>query len=287
MKIALATVLNDSYLAGYLLTVNSMIRNSPNFDYDIIILDWGELSDDSKNVIKKLYSKVFFKKVDKKLYENHTFDEIHRKWTYNCNYRFDVFTLTDYDKVIFFDCDIIFQNDINELLILNYDFAACPLDRDRVKQTDSEFCFDAGLMVIGKKFLNERVRDELVEEGNKPPPVIDGFKAEGWLSDEPILNNYFKNYVFLLPKKYNTVASEITDETYKDQLNIQYTGDKKPWNSDILEERLSRFTIEQIKKDDKRFLFSIRFKRILLPINREIDFLKEKDIDVKKYIKTK
>jgi lipopolysaccharide biosynthesis glycosyltransferase len=283
MKLGLVTVLNDSYLTGYLVTVNSMIRNTPNFDYDIIIYDWGELSEKSKEIIKKFYSRVIFKDVDKKLYENHEFDEYYRKWTYNCNYRFDIFTLVEYDKIIFFDCDIIFQNDLRDLLKYDVDFAACPLDKERVKQTDSNSCFDGGLMVIGKKFLTEKTRTELIEEANKPPPIIDGFKADKWLSDEPILNNYFKNDVFLLPKKYNTVASEITEENYKDIPNIQYTGDRKPWNADTLEEQFSEFTISEMKKDKQTFMYQIRFKKLLLPVQKEIEFLKQKNINIKDY----
>lgn len=276
MRIAFATVLNDPYIKGCLLTINSMLINTPDFNYDIIIFEWGDLSLENKNLIKKLYPKTTFKMVDAKLYENHKFDEFYRKWTYNCNYRFDVFALEDYDKVIFFDCDIIFQNNVNELLDYDVDFGACFLDRQRVLQTDNVSCFDAGLMVIGKRFLNKNTRDGLIEEANKPPPIIDGFKAEKWLSDEPILNNYFKNHVVLLPQKYNMVVSEVKDDDFNKKPNFQYTGDKKPWNSDNLENQFSKFTLESLKKDGSNIMFQIRVKKLLFIVKNNIQSLKQK-----------
>ena len=58
MKIAFTTVLDDKYLSGFLITLNSMLRSSKNFNYDVIVLEWGELSDESKEVIRSLYDKV-------------------------------------------------------------------------------------------------------------------------------------------------------------------------------------------------------------------------------------
>lgn len=278
MNIAFSTVLDDKYLKGYLVTMNSLLESTPDFNYDVIIFEWGDLSENSKKIIKKLYKNVIFKKVDVKLYEKHEFDEFYRKWTYNCNYRFDVFALKGYNTVVFFDCDIIFQNNINDLLKYEADFAACPLDKERVLQTDSEKCFDAGLMVIGKRFLNNNTRKMLIEEANKQPPIIPNFKAEKWLSDEPILNNFFKNDVFLLPKKYNTVVSEVTDEIFLENPNFQYTGDKKPWDGSTIEEQFSKFTIECITKDGKKYLHSIRFKKLLFLVKKQIESLKQKNI---------
>lgn len=286
MKYAFTTVLNDLYLSGFLLTVNSILRNSPNFCYDIVIYEWGELSDESKNVIKKLYDKVIFKKVKTELYQNHKFDENFRKWTYNCNYRFDVFTLCEYEKILFFDCDIIFRLDVSDILNYDVDFGACSLDHERVVQTDNiDKCFDAGLMLIGKKYLNENVRDELIQEANKPAPNIPGFNANCWLSDEPILNNYFKNKIYILPQKYNTIVSEINNNILKHKINLQYTGDKKPWNSNVLEEQFSEFTIQSIKKEKKIFLQKLIFRKLTNIVKNEIFYLKQKNINIEKYFK--
>jgi lipopolysaccharide biosynthesis glycosyltransferase len=92
MKIAFTTVLDDKYMIGFLVTFNSMLRASKNFNYDVVILEWGDLSDENKKIIKSLYDKVYFKKINTHLYENHKYDETWRTWTYNCNYRFDIFT---------------------------------------------------------------------------------------------------------------------------------------------------------------------------------------------------
>jgi hypothetical protein len=124
MKVAFTTTLDDRYLSGFLITFNSILRNSKNFNHDLIIFEWGNLSDDSKTIIKQFYDKVTFKSVETDLYENHKYDETFRKWTYNCNYRFDIFTLEEYDRIVFFDCDMVFEIDTDELLAYDVDFGA-------------------------------------------------------------------------------------------------------------------------------------------------------------------
>ena len=54
MKVGLVTTLDDKYITGFLLTLNSLLNSSPNFNYDIIILEWGELSQKSKDLISIL-----------------------------------------------------------------------------------------------------------------------------------------------------------------------------------------------------------------------------------------
>ena len=61
MKKALVTLLDDKYLPGGLITINSLVNSSPNLDCEIIIFEWGTLSDESKNLLKKIYKNIIFK----------------------------------------------------------------------------------------------------------------------------------------------------------------------------------------------------------------------------------
>jgi lipopolysaccharide biosynthesis glycosyltransferase len=55
MKIAFTTTLDDKYLLGFLITFNSILNSTPGFNYDLIIFEWGDLLEDSKNKIRELY----------------------------------------------------------------------------------------------------------------------------------------------------------------------------------------------------------------------------------------
>lgn len=283
MRVAFTTVLDNKYLVGFLITLNSMLRVSKDFDYDIIILEWGELSNISKEVILKLYNKVYFKKVNCELYQNQEYDDTWRKWTYNCNYRFDIFTLDQYDRVVFFDSDIIFEIDVNELLKYDVDFGACGAGLGRVTQIGDIEGFDGGIMSIGKKYLNKQTRDELIKIANSPAPNDKSIKTNKWVSDEPILNTYFLDKITWLPEEFNFLVSKADNVNIKRSNNYQFTGYNKPWYSNKLEEQFNEFAFDCIKKNDKTFMTKIVLRKIVNKYNFEVQDLLLKNIDIKKY----
>jgi lipopolysaccharide biosynthesis glycosyltransferase len=288
MKIAFTTTLDDNYLLGFLITLNSILRVSKNFNYDLVIFEWGSLSDESKSTIKQLYNKVIFKKINSKLYENHEFDDTFRKWTYNCNYRFDIFTMTEYDRVVFFDCDMIFQIDVDEILKYDVDFGASFLGDGRISQIDNRDGFDAGLMTIGKKYLNDKTRDELIKIANSPAPYCENLKTQKWFGNEPILNNYFLDKMVFLPENFNKIVSQVKKSELKEKNNYQFTGNIKPWDcidSNDPQKKLSQFTIRHIKDRNGGYFFLIIYNRLMAIVNDEIQDLIKKNINVYRYSK--
>jgi lipopolysaccharide biosynthesis glycosyltransferase len=246
MKTALVTVLNDSYILGALTTFYSVLKHTSNFNSDIIILDWGELNDTNKQKLKNLYNKVIFKPLDIPFYEKCEYDTFDRKWTYNCNYRFDIFCLEEYDKVIFIDSDFLNLTSIEPLFNLKEDFSVVKGITEYVPQYKGTGCFDAGLMVVGKRYLKSRVRDELIKLSLSPaPPLKTGSTL--WASDEPILNTYFekmdKNFI---SQQYNFLTSLLTKETDIYNNNFQFNGPLKPWMSTRLEDCFNEFTRQRI-----------------------------------------
>lgn len=284
MKICFTTTLDDKYLSGFLITLNSILLSSPTFNYDVIIFEWGELSDESKNVIKKLYNKVSFKMVDVDFYKTHQFDDTFRKWTYNPNYRFDIFTLNEYDRVVFFDSDMIFEIDVEELLKYDVDFGACSVPAGRISQINNRMGFDAGLMTISKKYLTDEVKMSLIEIANSTPPFENNLKTRNWFGNEPILNTYFLDKITWLPNKFDLIVSEITIHDLKNKNNYQFTGHNKPWYGKTYKEQFSEFCIRNIIQNNNMYMFKSIIRRLIKIVDFQIEKLLEKNIDIHKYL---
>lgn len=245
MKSALVTVLNDNYILGALTTFYSIVRNTPEFSSDIIVLDWGDLSDLNKQKLKNIYKNTFFKPIETPLYEKCEYDSTNRKWLYNCNYRFEIFCLEEYDKVIFIDTDFLVLESLQPLIELNCNFGVVKSIPEYIPQYVGEDCFDAGLMVVGKEYLNRRVRNELIELSLSSAPKIKNGTTL-WASDEPILNTYFENKKTMLPLKYNFLTSLLDANTSLYNNNFQFNGPQKPWTSTKLENCFNEHTRQRI-----------------------------------------
>ena len=235
MKSALVTVLNNNYMLGALTTFYSVVKNTPGFNSDIIVFDWGDLSNSNKQKLRNIYKNTVFKPVETSLYEGCKYDSTNRKWTYNCNYRFEIFCLEEYDKVVFIDTDFLVLEGLQPLIELDCQFGVVKSVSEYIPQYDGEDCFDAGLMVVGKKYLNKKVRDELIQLSLTPAPQIRNGTML-WASDEPILNTYFENKKTMLPLKYNFLTSLFDADTCLRSNNFQFNGPKKPWMSTKLED---------------------------------------------------
>lgn len=283
MKICFTTTLDDKYLAGFLITLNSILRSSKNFNYDFVIFEWGTLSDDSKNIIKSLYDNVLFKMVDIDSYKTHEFDETYRIWTYNPNYRFDIFTLTEYDRIVFVDADMIFEIDVDELLSYDVDFGSCSIPSGRVPQINDRMGFDAGLMTIGKKYISLDVKKELIKIANQEAPLEKDSRIRKWVGNEPILNTFFLRNITWLPNKFNLVVSEILTRDFENKNNYQFTGHNKPWYSEDLEGQFSPFCRQNIIQNNGKFMINIILKKLILIYKEEVKSLSNKGIDIKKY----
>lgn len=285
-KICFTTTLDDKYVKGFLLTFNSLIRTSKNFDYDVVIFEWGNLSNENKTIIKTLYEKTEFRMVEADLYRNHLFDDTFRQWTYNCNYRFDIFALEEYDRVVFFDADMIFQIGAEELLSYEVDFGSCPIEAGRIAQINNRTGFDAGLMTIGKKYLNKKVRQDLIDIANSEPPYQDNFKTNNWFGNEPILNTYFLDKITWLPVNFNLVVSECLIEHFKYKNNFQFTGHNKPWYGNALKDQFSEFAVQNITDNNGRFLLNVILKKLILIYKQEVKALTEKNVDIETFSTT-
>lgn len=284
MRVCFTTVLSDKSVRGFLITLNSLLTSNSGFNYDVVIFEWGELSEKNKNIILKLYKKVIFKKVEANLYEKHQYDDTWRKWTYNCNYRFDVFSLKEYDKAVFFDSDIIFEMPFDNILNQDIQFGACESGEEETYQFKNKKHFNGGFLIIGKKFLNEKTRMGLIKIAETRPPVEKRLKTNNWISDQPILNTYFENKINWLSNEYNHPVFLLNNHNIKTPKNHHFVGPNKPWDSDILEEQFSYYFFNRLERNLKgrKMLMKIVINQLLSKCEKQKNMLLDIGIDIKK-----
>jgi lipopolysaccharide biosynthesis glycosyltransferase len=242
MKIACASTLDDNYFKGFVTFFYSLLKHTPSFNYDYYIFDWGQLSEVNKQKLLSIYPFII-KQINNKEYEGATYITRWRNWTINCINRFEVFTLADYDKVIFFDVDMLVVGSIDYLFEVEIEFGGVEIvkgaEMDHPGKYDPTIkSFNGGLFIISKKYLNEETRRALIELGLK----------KAWTGDEPILNTYFDNSkVTFLPKMYNIQTPELTLDGFNTAKIIHFLSVKKPWMPGTFNDRYDDFVIAGIK----------------------------------------
>lgn len=227
MNIAFLLALNNSFVLSMKVFLLSLLKTNPWFDYDILLLSDGNLSQENTLSLKSIYKKIKVIEANKNDYNN-CLPTI-QTWGYNLYYRFDVFDMDElgYDRIIVFDSDMVFLKDIKELFIYKNDFAACkkhlniseiypenPIEQRRQR-------FNCGLMSISKNILNKKIKKDLIKLATE----------KSWTSDQPIFNIYFADSVFYIPQIFNVVSAIATKQLLDDCVILQYHGFVKPWHN--------------------------------------------------------
>jgi len=243
---AIVAALTENYVPG----LNAMLKSFftfNKFEGDIIIYKLNDFK------INLPYSNIktinlFNYKTDINYKVTHsTFNK-----DYNANSRIEIFKL-DYDSIIFIDSDIIFKRSIEEILNLNEGLYACNTSDTHLKSMNRENYFDAGFLIINKKYLNNSIYEELKKFSF----------SRKWQDEEEMLNEFFKKEVILLPKKYNMLSHEITPEKLEDASIIQYVGEVKPWQGNSISECFNAFTISEVLNNNKNGLILLqKLKRL-------------------------
>jgi lipopolysaccharide biosynthesis glycosyltransferase len=146
------------------------------------------------------------------------------------------FELEDYDRVVFFDSDIICLGDISLLTsesLSEYCFYAAK--DDGVSMSDGDY-INSGVMVINKPLLKKSTFLDLMSIAQE------GFEEKkrdlnGNGSDQTVINNYLKKYNIrygILETKYNTLKrlffhhKEIWNNL-KNEIRLLHFVGEKPW----------------------------------------------------------
>ena len=207
-NILFTTHLDDNFIDGALVMLYSMKKNVKDFmDYPVKIMHSTKIAGISLNNQQKL----------KKLIPHIEFEDINRDEYINAPVQYpkhrtaflslECFRSNKYDKVFFFDCDMLCINDITEGL------ESSPLESVSGCGGTSN-SINCGLMVIGKKYLNEKTHKDMVKSISKFGTTR--------LFTQHMINHVIPSFN-LLPEGYNWKVSPQGHLTH----NYKITNDTK------------------------------------------------------------
>lgn len=255
-KNAYVTMLStDTYLPGVLALFESIKRTNSKIQDFVVVVNEDIKQETKDRLTEKGYHIILRPKikVPEKIraknkilpYWNNTFD------------KFNVFDLTEYDKIVYLDSDIYVRNNIDELFDKPHMSAVAAGNSYPGNEYWKEL--NSGVMVIEPK---EGIREELIKKMQemvmpkrrirkaKSPyknrfhcsinllklksKIIKGFQGIG---DQDVIEEYFEwkdNPDLHLDDKYNVSASYsdyYADNLGREELScIHFTGARKPWS---------------------------------------------------------
>jgi lipopolysaccharide biosynthesis glycosyltransferase len=219
LKRCLFTILNDDFVIAYIGFIKSFLYYNKWFDDDFVILDL-KLSDESKKTIRSYYDKIVFQEPKYNRYKGINFDKTHErlKATY---YTLDAFSLTDYDRVVALDMDVVVLADIQELFDRTEGFVAVKAFNsrlDRIMET-----INSGVFVVNKEYLDEGTYSSLLQIASRGHTM----------PDQKTINSFFKDKMAFANKSFNVEKRMINTKQYKyilEKIKILHYVGSKPWD---------------------------------------------------------
>ena len=238
-NILFTTHLDDNFIDGALVMLYSMKKNVKNFmDYPIKIMHSTQIAGislDNQQKLKKLIPHIEFEDINRDVYINAPVKYPKHRTAF---LSLECFRPSNYDKVFFFDCDMLCIQDISEGIenSPNDHVSGCggsPKD------------INCGLMVIGKKYLNKQIYENMVNSISKFGTTR--------LFTQHMINHVIPSFN-LLPEGYNWKVSPQGHLTHNYQITentkiIHWAGAlptggrpvfSKPWEQKEDENELSK-----------------------------------------------
>ena len=197
-NILFTTHLDDNFIDGALVMLYSMKKNVKDFmNYPIKIMHSTKIagiSEENQNKLKKLIPHLQFEDINRDEYINAPVQYPKHRTAF---LSLECFKSTSYDKVFFFDCDMLCVNDISEGIETS--------PNDMVSGCGgSTKDINCGLFVIGKKWLDDKIYDNMVNS-------IKGYGVTR-LFTQHMINDAVSNFN-LLPHEYNWKVAPNSDST--------------------------------------------------------------------------
>ena len=221
MKMCFVSFVTEDFIPGMKIFLKSLITHN-KLEIPYLIFVEKNFKKENKESLLKIYKNIEFKYFDKLKYKKNL--RFSYNWSLTPACRFEIFLLSEYDKVIYLDTDMLCRGDISLLFNCNHDF--CAVINQKMTEADEKILnfnggFNAGLMVIGKKYLTE-------ENYNEAISLLTKFK---WHGNQGVFNKIFKNKTYKLPEEYLETTENLNLNTLKTAKIIHFVGKKKPWFS--------------------------------------------------------
>ncbi|KAG4100324.1 nucleotide-diphospho-sugar transferase [Neocallimastix lanati (nom. inval.)] len=242
-KYCLCTILNDKFVIGFETMLYSFYKYNNWFNGDILVMhddNYSILSDESKKEILLKFPNIKFLKIDNSKYNELNFNFIKKKFIPNL-IKFEIFGLTNYDKVLYIDSDTLVISNIYELFNRDEDLICFTNESHLVNDIEIwNNIFDGsrntninnGVIFINKNMLNKTHVDGMLNLAYKYDELFPYYNG---CPDQDIMQDYFIENnieVTLGPNTYNTIEKVFYGNNKKisDEKIIHYIINK-PWNS--------------------------------------------------------
>jgi len=219
-KIAIATLCDSKFLVGLRVMLFSLVSSNPwvrDIPIEVFWTDSEPVPERIHKLCQKLGLQVNWRYPDLSSYSGINVGTKDGEKCHGSYHKYEVFTLSEYDKVIFLDSDIFVCSDISELLRIDDGISA-------VKEIEIPQ-FNTGVLSIGKKFLNHDFRDALIAAS------ADGNHSH---VDQDVINSVVGSSYNQLPVWYNVLKSYFRHlgSWISRAKIIHYIADK-PWHSEF------------------------------------------------------
>jgi lipopolysaccharide biosynthesis glycosyltransferase len=214
------SVCNKDYLIGFEVMLKSLIDNNPrvvNENLPFVIIS-NDLNPEDLITSRKIYNNIHIKRFDTEKYSE--IEKLKDQQRMFGDYtKYEIFSLTEFKKIIFLDCDIVVLGNIDYLIDYEKPFGAV-----RELYIDQ---YNTGVMVISGEFLNEKITKDLIHL-----TTIYGITEH---LDQDIIDYYFSDIITPISIEYNYLKT-YSKEIFKNSglpkyIKILHFIAKKPWQN--------------------------------------------------------
>lgn len=243
----LCFVINDNYVGQFKVTFYSIFLNNKDKKFNINIIE-SDLSNESKNdltlFISQLGSIINFIDVDNSWFTNAS--HMATDSSYTTYYKIFIFKyLINLDRVLYLDCDMVVNNDIDELYNYNTDKLLCAVIDREVNKCNRRYLskiinkntnyFNAGMLLFNFTDENRKLIDlELIKN------YLLNESSNLQMHDQDVFNHFFNENCTFISNKYNYFTLYhylyqffIPIPHNKKPTIIHYVG-FKPWKGDYV-----------------------------------------------------
>lgn len=224
MRTALVTLFDDKFIKGYVAFIKSLLHTNPWFAAerpDFVVLDNG-ISAENKQLMLSLYDNIKFERIQHENYKQIDMSKTAEslRATY---YTFELFRLTDYDRLVFVDMDTVVLGDISLLWGCQAGIGGVTGYNARLDEMRADI--NSGVFVVNKQYINDATYRGLIDISRH------GFS----MPDQKAINGYFRGKMQFLPKIYNVEKRMLHTKKHTEVLNdirILHFVASKPWQLD-------------------------------------------------------